>query len=112
MASRVIYHSGQKGGVVGPLGRLNERTQTPLFATLAVTAVAVVLALFFPLKTLAAATSTIILLVFATSNWALIRLERREPEAPFDTPFWLPWLALLLCLAILAANFLLPGGGH
>lgn len=111
MASRVIYHSGQKGGVVGPLGRLNHRTRTPLLATVAATAVAVVLALFFPLKTLAAATSTIILLVFAASNWALIRLERREPEAPFDTPVWLPWLALLTCVAVLAATFLLPGGG-
>jgi amino acid transporter len=112
MASRVIYHSGQKGGAVGPLGRLNDRTRTPLLATVAVTAVAVSLALFFPLKTLAAATSTVILLVFAASNWALIRMERREPKAPFDTPVWLPWLALLLCLAVLAANFLLPGGGH
>lgn len=61
---------------------------------------------------LIATTSLVMLLVFAASNLALIRLERRRPAAPFDTPRWVPWLGLLLCGALILGRFLLPGGGH
>jgi amino acid transporter len=112
MASRVIYGLGHRGGVPAWLARVNGRTGTPLIATFAVTAVAVALARLFPLETLAAATSFVILLVFAVSNLALIRLERRRPEAPFDTPTLLPWVGLAVCLVLIAGRLLLGGGGH
>lgn len=51
------------------------------------------------------------LVIFAASNVALIRLERREPEGPFDTPVWLTWVGLALTVVLVAATFTLPSGG-
>jgi uncharacterized integral membrane protein len=75
------------------------------------TAVILLLALFFPLKTLAAATSFIILLVFAAANLSLIALERRHPAAPFDIPVFVPWLGLALCGGLLAGKVLVSVSG-
>lgn len=112
MATRVVYSLGEERGAPKWLARVNDRTRTPLVATVVGTAVTVALAIGFPLKTLAAATSLIMLLIFATSNAALIVLERREPEAPFDVPAFLPWVGLILSLALIAGNSLVRGGGH
>lgn len=111
MASRVIYDLGGRGAAPGPLARIWPRTDTPVMGTLAAAGVALVMATLFPLQRLAAITSFIMLVIFATSNVALIRLERREPEAPFDTPVWLPWVGLTLTVVLIAATFTLPGGG-
>ncbi|MGD2082099.1 MAG: hypothetical protein PVF91_03985 [Chromatiales bacterium] len=62
------------------------------------------LALFFPIKTPAAATSFIILLVFGCANASLIVLERRDPAAPLDIPRPARWLGLLLWLAFVGAS--------
>lgn len=112
MGTRVIYSLGKRGGAPAILARVYQRTRTPLLATIAATAVAIVLALFFPLKSLAAATSLIMLLVFILSNAALIVLERRHPEAPFDIPVFVPWLGAVLSVALIIANFVFSGGGH
>ena len=112
MASRVMYDLGQRGAAPGPLARIWPRTNTPAAGTLAAAAVALALATALPLERLAAITSFIMLIIFATSNLALIRLERREPDAPFDTPVWLPWLGLVLTLVLIAATLLVPGGGE
>ncbi len=112
MATRVLYSLAENRGAPPLLGRVHAHTGTPLLATALAVAGALALTLFFPLQTLAAMTSFIMLLVFAVSNAALIALERRRPEAPFDTPFWLPWVGLLLSLALLGAQLLQDGGGH
>jgi hypothetical protein len=52
------------------------------------------------------------LLVFGASSASLIPLERREPDAPFDMPVWLPWLTLALCGALVVARLFVGGGGH
>jgi len=112
MASRVIYGLRRRGGAPGWLARIDARTGTPLIATLAATAVAVGLALFFPLEALAAATSLVMLLVFAVSNLALIRLEARRPEAPFDVPVAVPWIGLVICIGLIVGRFAIQGSGH
>jgi amino acid transporter len=110
MASRVLYSLARRGGAPGWMGSVSERTSTPVLATLVAAAAALLLALFLPLRTLAAITSFVMLLVFASSNAALIRLERREPDAPFDVPVWLPWVGLVTSLGLAAASFLVAGG--
>lgn len=112
MASRVLYNLGKKHGAPAWLGKVNARTNTPVYATLLVVLVIMVLALAFPVKTLAAATSLIMLLIFVASNVALIILERRKAEAPFDVPVFLPWVGLAVCIALIVGNFLVKGGGH
>lgn len=91
--------------------RVNARTGTPMLATLAVTAVAVSLALFFQLEVLAAATSFVMLLVFALSNLALIRLKRHRPQAPFSLPAIVPWIGLAVSIALTLGRVLLGGAG-
>lgn len=112
MASRVIYGLGDIEGAPELLARVGDGTSTPLLATAASTVVALVLTLFFPLGALASATSFIMLLVFVVSNAALIVLERRDANAPFDVPRFLPWGGLVLSLALAAASFFVSGGGH
>lgn len=109
MAARVVYDLGHRGAAPRWLAAVSDRTDTPVVATLTGAGAALLLAIALPLARLAAITSFIMLLIFATSNLALLRLERREPEAPFDTPVWLPWLGLLLTVALMAATFALPG---
>lgn len=112
MATRVIYGLDEHGGAPGALTSINEKTDTPLVATISCTVGALALAIFFPLATLASATSLIMLLVFAASNVALIVLERRSPDAPFDVPPFLPWVGAVLSIGLVVANFVVGGGGH
>jgi amino acid transporter len=112
MATRVIYGLGEMEGAPDLLTRISGATDTPVRATIVATGVALVLALFFPLATLASATSFIILLVFAASNAALIVLERREPEAPFDVPIAVPWFGLVVSVGLVVAKLFVSGGGH
>lgn len=111
MATRVIYSLSRDGGAPRWLGRANRRTGTPLIATAAVTATVIVLALTVPLESLASVTSIIMLAIFFVSNIALIVLERRNPDAPFDVPNWVPWLGATLCVILVAGRFVLNTGG-
>lgn len=112
MGSRVIYSLGRPDGGAGGdvqgapgwLATVNERTDTPVRATFACAAVALALALFLPLATLAAITTYVLLVVFAFANVSLIILERRRPDAPFDLPAWVPWVGLVLTLALLVGQ--------
>jgi amino acid transporter len=112
MGSRVIYSLGNNNGAPSWMAKVNGKTDTPVIATAIATAIALTLVLFFPLTTLASITSFIMLLVFIASSAALIKLEREKPEAPFDTPNWLPWVALVLTVALLITSFFVSGGGH
>ena len=60
-------------------------------------------ALLLPVETLAKAAAIVLLAVFAVVNGALIRLHRREPEAPFRVASWIPWVGLVAALAALGA---------
>lgn len=110
MATRVIYSFRVRDAAPTWLTKVNDKTKTPLRATILVTLAILVLALFVPLKWLASATSFVMLLIFFASNIALIVLERREPEAPFDVPVFLPYIGAALTLVLLACSFFLTGG--
>lgn len=76
MASRVLYGMASEGQLPSALGAVNTAHQTPARATLLVGVVIVVLTVFFPLVTLAKATSIITLTVFTLVNISLVRLTR------------------------------------
>lgn len=100
-ASRLLLdlaRDARGGGAPDIFARVNPATDTPLAATLAASAVVLVLALFVPLKYLAEGTSLAILLVFLSVNAALIVLKRRSQ--PDDVPnVWriVPWLGCVFC---------------
>lgn len=106
MASRVFYGMSAKGWLPGFIGRVNPTTQTPVVATVLVSALVLLLALWVPLVGLAGATSALVLVVFALVSMALIRLKRRDPHpAGIRTiPMWVPVAGVVASLALLAAQ--------
>jgi amino acid transporter len=112
MASRVLYGMSGQGVAPKVFSAVNAKTQTPIKATIAVTVVIMILAVGFPLVSLANATSTVTLVVFALVNAALWRTKRKGGTAQGATsyPIWVPAIGFLLCVGCLAANFLLQFG--
>ena len=91
MASRVLYGMGARGWLPEVLSRVHPRTRTPVYATLLVTVVVMLLAFSMPLVSLAAVASLSALTIFTLINLSLILLKRRGPgSGAFSVPFWLP----------------------
>jgi len=107
-SSRVLYGMASMGRLPGRLARVHPRTQTPLLATGLATAVALVLALAFPLEQLAAVTSGVTLVTFALANLALVALKRREPqpEGVRTFPSWVPVAGFCVSLGFVGFEFL------
>lgn len=107
MTSRVLYGLANHGRLPRALARINPLTRTPLPATALAVAVALGLALAFPIGALAEWTSRITLAIFIVVCAALVRIKLRGSEAPsgtFIVPMWVPIVAGLLCLGLLAAG--------
>lgn len=107
MASRVCY--GLSSRFNGPrlLHSVSASRHTPTFATLLVAMLIILASLFFPLTTLAKATSFIILVIFTLINFALFTIKRRHyadinpnsvTTAKAITSY--PLIAGLLCLGL------------
>lgn len=106
MGARILYGMSAQGWLPRAFRYVHPRRQTPLVATLLMTGTVLVLALAFPLTTLASVTSFMLLAVFALVNLALVRIKLRGPSpAGVRTfPVWVPVAGLLLTLGILAAQ--------
>jgi APA family basic amino acid/polyamine antiporter len=92
MASRVCYGMSRQQWLPSMFGRVNALTRTPLLATAVVSLVVLGLALWFPIETLAKATSYFLLLVFSLVNLSLWRLKRGgdQPAGILQVPVWVP----------------------
>jgi len=75
MSSRVVFGMSQRGWLPKKLGNINQKTQTPIQATILISVIILVLALWLPIVTLAELTSLIILLIFSLMHLALIRIK-------------------------------------
>lgn len=80
MAARVLYGMASDNQLPSWFGAVDTVRQTPTRATVVVGAAISVLLLFFPLLTLARATSMVTLAVFTLVNIALVRLAGRDGE--------------------------------
>lgn len=80
MASRVLYGMASDGQLPREFAIVHPTHKTPSRATALVGAAIIGLALFFPLVTLAKATSILTLTVFTLVNVSLVRLTRTIPE--------------------------------
>jgi APA family basic amino acid/polyamine antiporter len=103
MAARVLFGLGRRSRMLEPFTQAHPRFGTPVRATLLVGAAMLAAALLLPVETLAEAAAMVLLAVFVVVNGALIRLHRREPEAPFRVSAWIPWVGLVLALAAFGA---------
>ena len=117
MAARVVHDLGKRrGGAPGWLSAVNEKTQTPLIATLGGGAIVTALALFFPTERLASWTSFVILGVFFAANAALLTIKRRErggAQPDVSTwPVFVPVGGMVAAAALIVGQLVLGGGGH
>jgi amino acid transporter len=104
MAARVLYGIS-KNNKLKIFSKINKRTQTPVYATLFIMFIVLLLALQFDLVFLAKSTSTIILVLFTLVNFSLIIIKRREGKhSGFNVSLWLPILGLVSTLLILGIH--------
>lgn len=105
MASRVLYGVSQNSQKFSLFSKVNVWTGTPIYATLFVVMIVLLLALSFDLVFLAKITSTIILVLFIVVNASLIVIKRREGRhKEFNLPLFMPYIGLLSALAILLVH--------
>lgn len=109
MASRVLFGLGKRSVWLAVFRRTSSRLGTPVLATLVCGVGVVLAALTLPVATLAEITSQVLLVVFAIVNAALIGAKRRQPEAPFVVPPFVPWLGVIACVAALVASLVATG---
>ena len=104
MASRVAYGLANNNQAPAWLGSVHPKTQTPIRATALIIGIVLLLALYFPLTALAKLTSFIILIVFATVNFSLWIIKKRDPDLDGEGPRypnWLPLLGTVFCVFVL-----------
>lgn len=106
MAARVLFGLGRREKLLSFFYRAHPRFGTPVLATVLLGAGVIGAALTLPVSELATVTSTVLLIVFAVVNIALIALKRKTPDAPFRTATWVPWLGLIGSVLALAASLL------
>ena len=82
----------RKGWLPAVFGQVSATTHTPVFSTVCVSTLLLVMALWLPLETLAKATSYFLLIVFALVNLSLWRLKRlfAHPPGIIRVPVWVP----------------------
>lgn len=105
-ASRLLMDIGRdRRGAPGAFGRVSPKTGTPLIATAAVAVAVMTLATLVPLKSLAEATSLIIILVFLAVNISLVRLKHQsQPDGVPNVWIGFPVFGALTCLAAASAE--------
>ena len=112
MASRVIYGMATNRLLPEALAQVNSYTATPVRATVLCIVITLLLALLFPLASLAQATSVIVLSVFTLVNLALIRINSvLLPVETIHYPQWVPYIGAVLCISMLVikAGYLILG---
>lgn len=106
MASRLIYGMAHQQNAPRFFTSIHPKTQTPLPASLLVIIAILILALWFPIETLAKMTSTIMLVIFAIIHFTLIIIKRRPEEqaGSVNFPIFFPIAGMILCVLFLIAQ--------
>ncbi len=106
MASRVLYGMARQNIAFSGLGFVSPLTRTPLVATVLVTAATLLAALWFPLGTLAKASSFVVLVVFILVNISLVVVKRRDKTTIplFAVSIGIPIVGAVLSTALLAVQ--------
>jgi APA family basic amino acid/polyamine antiporter len=108
--ARIFYTMAHDGLMPRAFGKISQKFRTPVFTTLFVTAVAMVMAGFLPVSILGQLTSFGALIAFAIVCFGVLVLRYRQPtlHRPFKVPFC-PWVPLAGTLACLVQMAMLPG---
>ncbi len=115
-ASRLLFDiSRDDRGAPDIFAHINDKTDTPIPATLMIAGTVLTLALLIPLKSLAEVTSFAILIVFVGVNLSLIRMKRdSQPDDVPNISFWIPVVGAIVAAAALVGQiiqFAISGSG-
>jgi len=105
MGSRLLYGLGRHSRALSIFHRVSPRLRTPVFAILLVGVALIAAALAHDVAGLAKWATSVLLTIFTVANISLIRMKRRQPDAPFRVPAIVPWLGVLFSLAALVASW-------
>jgi len=111
-SARILYGMSRQGMLPALFSKVHPLRRVPLIATLAVAICILLIALAFPLLTLAKLTSFITLLVFAAINMALWWLKVRpdaKPAEGINVPLWVPVCGFFVCLLFLLTQLMQEG---
>lgn len=99
MGSRVLYGLGRENLLAARLAQVNPRTNTPVRATLIVSGLVIMAALWLPIEVLARMTTGLLLIVFCFVNLALMRIKQNSPEQEevFQVPLFVPITGAIVC---------------
>ncbi len=111
MGQTRIFYTMANDGLLPPLfGKVSKKTGTPLFTTLVVILIGMLVAALFPVVILAQLVNMGTLFIFAIVCFGVLVLRYTQPllHRPFKTPL-LPWIPLAGTLACLVLMLALPG---
>jgi amino acid transporter len=103
MGSRVLYGLAGQQNAPKFFLRVHPKFQTPVEATVGISLIVTLLAVFIPIVNLANAASYVIICIFVLVNSSQVILARRDYPESFlrRRQFWLPLFAALLCIVFL-----------
>lgn len=103
MGSRVLYGMASKNMAPSIFRIISSSTRTPIWSTVFMVAVILILALSFNLKSLAEATNYVLLFVFSAVNLSLWRIKTKSPDPKgiHTIPKWVPILGGIFSLLVL-----------
>ncbi len=92
MGSRMLYGMAKRGWIRKEFAKVHASTQTPVIATLLISGVTAIAALFLPLTVLARATSLVVLSIFVLVNISLfvIKGHPQKHQSHLRVPRWVP----------------------
>lgn len=105
-ASRLLMDLARdRRGAPQFLAQVSVKTQTPVFATITLGSIVLMLAVFVPLKSLAEITSLTILFVFAGVNASLFKLKNSDhPQSAPDIWPVIPATGAIICFAVICVQ--------
>ncbi len=107
--ARIFFTMAQDGLLPKVFTKVHSTYRTPFIITLAVTALALLVAGLFPVEILGQLVSMGTLMAFAIVCFGVLVLRAKQPllHRPFKTPF-MPWVPLIGTLACVFQMFMLP----
>jgi len=108
--TRILYGMSRQQWLPARLSAINSTTRTPVFSTILITLLILILALWLPVFTLAAITSLFTLFVFFSVNLSLVKIKRddkkhhRESKGTHNYPIWIPMAGVLSSATFILAQ--------
>lgn len=108
MVSRVFYGMSMNKWIPSIFSNVNEKTRTPIFATVFASISILVFTLWLPILTLANLTSFLIFVVFTLMNIALIKIkiQRETAENIISYPIYVPIIGIVINISMLLIQFI------